>query len=154
MRTRKKSQQLIVWKQNEKGVREERHWNTLLNLCEINYSNLHNKYTGLIIRDLIDETDFKQKIIENILGVGRTAYFKTLKKDFLDVSQVDVLSSFAKVYRQGLEAFEYDADDLEMFLNMSNKNLGNVIPRELLYSESGRRALSEAFNRIKYGIYG
>ena len=40
------------------------------------------------------------------------------------------LSFFARVFKKGHEAFEYDADDLMTFLKRENKNLGNIKPQE------------------------
>lgn len=157
MRTKEKDTQagIFVWRIDEEGKRKEKSMTTLNKFCNLNFTTLFDaKIPGYYIRNLREEIEFERSFMSQILGIKRTAYFNVLKRKSLDVSQVDVLSNFAKVYRQGLEAFENDADDLEMFLNRENQNLGNIKPKELLFTESGRRALSKAFDRIKYGSYG
>ncbi len=156
MRTREKVQSgIFVWKVDEQGIRTERSMNTLNKFCNLNFTTLpETKFPGSVVRNLTEEIEFERSFMSQVLGIKRTAYFNILKRKFLDINQIDILSNFAKVYKKGLETFENDADDLELFLNKENPNLGNIKPKELLFTESGRRALSKAFDRIKYGSFG
>ena len=145
---------IIVFRQSEEGVREKVSWNTLPIFCNINYSNLHKGYESILLKRLIKETLFKQKTIEDLLGLKRSAYFKLLKNPLLDINHVDKLAVFSRLILEGLEAFDYDSDDLFRFMDMENHSLGGVKPRELLFTQSGREELSNLFGRIRYGIYG
>jgi uncharacterized protein (DUF2384 family) len=89
-----------------------------------------------------------------ILRIGRSTYFNIIKKERLDPEYIDVLSSVAKLWQKGLGAFDNDLDDLQEFFHSRNINLGNIKPFQLLFTESGRQELSNAFDRIEYGLYG
>jgi len=132
MRTKEKGQSgIFVWKVDEEGKRKEKSMHTLDKFCNLDFTTLlETKIPGYDIQNLREEIEFERSFMSQILGIKRTAYFNVLKRKFLDVSQIDILSNFAKVFKKGLEAFENDGDDLEMFLNKENQNLGNIKPKE------------------------
>jgi len=127
----------------------------LIPFVVINPSDIPSKHIpGSKVRLMQDAVGLESDDMAKILRIGRSTYFNVLKKKRLDPEYIDVLSSVAKLWQKGLGAFDNDLDDLQEFFRSKNINLGNIKPIQLLFTESGRRELSNAFDRIEYGLYG
>ncbi len=112
------------------------------------------RYNGMIVKELQEEIYLPRENMEKVMGVKKSGYYSILGKALLDPDQVDTLSNFARVWLKGLNTFDFDAASFNEFLHTKNRNLGGVLPITLIHSESGRRELSDAFDRIEYSIYG
>ena len=109
---------------------------------------------GQAITEIVKEAAIGREVIQGVLGVGKSAYYALIKKPRLEVDHIDILSNFSRVWQKGLETFEGNVEAFGEFMHTRNKNLGGVKPITLITSESGRRELSEAFDRIEYDLYG
>lgn len=113
-----------------------------------------SQYNGMIVKELQEEIYLSREDMEKVMGVKKSGYYSILGKPVLDPDQVDTLSNFARVWQKGLNTFDFDIDAFNEFLHTKNRNLGGIVPITLINSESGRRELSDAFDRIEYSIYG
>jgi len=118
------------------------------------YQLPEKRYNGMIVKEIQEEIYLSREVMERVMGVKKSGYYSILGKPLLDPDQVDRLSNFARVWLKGLNTFEGDSDAFNEFMHVKNRNLGGILPISLINSESGRRELSDAFDRIEYSIYG
>jgi len=114
----------------------------------------HLEIPGKFIRQLESATALDAIQLASILGMSKSKYYRIIKEKVLELNEVDILSNFLKVWKKGINAFDGIFEDFEEFLKTTNTNLGAVKPITLLKTESGRREVEKAIDRIEYGLYG
>ena len=109
---------------------------------------------GSIMRFLPDITNLSVNDLTGLLEMSTSSYYRKIRTGLLEMDSVDKMSSLLKIYQKGFEAFEDNRDDFEEWLNTRIPNLGNKKPIELLKTENGRLAVTDAIDRVEHNVYG
>lgn len=109
--------------------------------------------SGSFLNLVLEVTGLPVTLLIDILNVSRSTFYRIKDEKSLEQDMVDKLASILKLYNKGVKAFESNAD-FHTWLNTKIITLHNQKPIDLLRTENGRLAVSEAIDRVEYGIYG
>lgn len=111
------------------------------------------KIPGSFLNLVTEITSLPVSLLIDILKVSRSTFYRVKDEKELEQDMVDKLASILKLYNRGVKAFD-DKEDFHSWLNTKITTLNNQKPLDLLRTENGRIAVSEAIDRVEYGIYG
>ena len=111
------------------------------------------KIPGSFLNLVTEITSIPVTLLIDILHVSRSTYYRVKDEKELEQDMVDKLASILKLYNRGVKAFE-DREDFHAWLTTKITSLNDQRPLDLLRTENGRLAVSEAIDRIEFGIYG
>jgi len=109
--------------------------------------------SGSILKELPPMIHLPVATFIKVMDMSKAAYYRAKGMPSLPLDVVNKLSSLLKIYEKGIEAFE-GLEDFDKWLHGSIPNLAGARPIELLKTEIGRSVVSEAIDRVEYGIYG
>lgn len=108
---------------------------------------------GSFLNIITEITSLPVTLLIDILQVSRSTFYRIKDDKKLEQDMVDKLASILKLYNRGVKAFE-SKEDFHTWLSSKVVTLNNQRPLDLLRSENGRLAVSEAIDRIEYSVYG
>ena len=114
--------------------------------------NLHIK--GRFIEQLQEFSQLSADELADIIGISRSKYYRLIKEAQLGIESIDSLSTFLKLWNKGVIAFDGNDANFREWLHSNNHSLGGIRPIELLKTETGRREIERAIDRIEYSVYG
>lgn len=111
------------------------------------------KIPGSFLSIVTEITSLPVTLLIDILDVSKSTFYRVKDEKMLEQNTIDKLASILKLYNRGIKAFE-DKEDFHQWLTSKITTLGNQRPLDLLKTENGRLAVSEAIDRIEHGVYG
>ncbi len=127
----------------------------LANLGGMSFTELSEAhFPGKKLQQIQGQTSLSPVDMAGIIGVSKSKYYELLQLDDIGEKAIDAVADFAALWQKGLDAFDGEANLLKEWLTRRNTNLGNLKPKELLFSRVGRRELEKALQRIEYSTYG
>lgn len=114
---------------------------------------LSENISGSVLAEIPKVTNLSVKEIVEILEISKPNFYRQKSKLSLDIRIIDKLAVLLHLFNQGKNAFG-GLRDFSRWLNQENLHLGNICPKILLKTETGRTRIEIALGRIEHGIYG